>query len=120
MIIFPDGKTQRFTKLTIKIFIMIYIIDNVFLSSKVNFDSFLNDIAEGDKAFIELINKLSVLYNIYPCTEKIMTTIEIYPDKINKVPFFEKLYKSFALNNLLVLLIYIRAIIKTVIMSAKL
>jgi len=34
-------------------------------------------IAAGDIALIEDIKILSVLYNIYPCTEKFMTTIII-------------------------------------------
>lgn len=36
MIIFPDGKTQKFSRNTIKIFIMIYILDNIFLNGSIN------------------------------------------------------------------------------------
>lgn len=60
MIIFPDGKTQRFTKLTVKIFIMIYIIDNIFLSSNIKFDSFLNDIPEQNISYEREINLESI------------------------------------------------------------
>jgi hypothetical protein len=60
MIIFPDGKTQRFTKLTVKIFIMIYIIDNIFLSSNIKFDSFLNDIPEQEISYEREINLESI------------------------------------------------------------
>ena len=42
----------------------------------------------GDIAFMEDMKILSVLYNIYPCTEKFMTTIMIKADKIKRVPFF--------------------------------
>jgi len=60
MIIFPDGKTQRFTKLTVKIFIMIYIINNIFLSSNIKFDSFLNDIPEQNISYEREINLESI------------------------------------------------------------
>lgn len=60
MIIFPDGKTQRFTKLTVKIFIMIYIIDSIFLSSNMKFDSFLNDIPEQNISYEREINLESI------------------------------------------------------------
>lgn len=36
MIIFPDGKTQKFCRISIKIFIMIYILDNIFLNGSIN------------------------------------------------------------------------------------
>src|SRR5690606_7669514 len=74
----------------------------------------------GDNAFMVLIKILSVLYNIYPCTEKFMTTIIIYPDKIKSVAFFIALYKSLALISLFILLVKITAIITTVITSVKL
>ena len=60
MIIFPEGKTQRFTKLTIKIFIMIYIIDTIFLSSKTKFDSFLNDIPKQNISYEREISLKSI------------------------------------------------------------
>lgn len=37
MVIFPEGKTQKFCRITIKIFIMIYILDNIFLNGSMNF-----------------------------------------------------------------------------------
>ena len=40
MIIFPEGKTQKFCRISIKILIMIYIIDNIFFSGSLNFNSF--------------------------------------------------------------------------------
>ncbi|NYB73511.1 hypothetical protein [Sedimentibacter sp.] len=36
MIIFPEGKTQKFCRIAIKIFIMIYILDNIFLNGSIN------------------------------------------------------------------------------------
>lgn len=71
MIIFPEGKTQRFCRVAIKIFIMIYIIDNIFLNGRVDL-SLLNDavftdpnyeyerevnIGSTDKDFIDSINE---------------------------------------------------------------
>lgn len=40
MVIFPEGKTQKFCRITIKIFIMIYILDNIFLSGGMDFKMF--------------------------------------------------------------------------------
>lgn len=60
MIIFPEGKTQRFTKLTIKIFIMIYIIDTIVLNSKTSFESFLKDIPKQDISYEREINLNSI------------------------------------------------------------
>jgi len=36
MIIFPEGKTQKFCRISIKIFIMIYVLDNIFLNGSIN------------------------------------------------------------------------------------
>lgn len=36
MIIFPEGKTQKFCRISIKIFIMIYILDNIFLNGSID------------------------------------------------------------------------------------
>lgn len=43
MIIFPEGKTQKFCRITIKIFIMIYILDNIFLNGSIDLN-LINDI----------------------------------------------------------------------------
>lgn len=69
MIIFPEGKTQKYCKLTIKIFIIIYIINNIFFKGSIMFDEFMNNIPEStytyereiniqniDREFIEKIN----------------------------------------------------------------
>lgn len=42
MIVFPEGKTQKFCRITIKIFIMIYILDNIFLNGRIDLN-FLDD-----------------------------------------------------------------------------
>ncbi len=36
MIIFPEGKTQKFCRISIKLLIMIFILDNIFLSGSLN------------------------------------------------------------------------------------
>ncbi|WP_019227078.1 hypothetical protein [Sedimentibacter sp. B4] len=36
MIIFPEGKTQKFCRISLKLFIMIYILDNIFLNGSIN------------------------------------------------------------------------------------
>lgn len=50
MIIFPEGKTQKFCRITIKIFIMIYILDNIFLNGRVDLN-LLNNIPTIDSSF---------------------------------------------------------------------
>lgn len=50
MIIFPEGKTQKFCRITIKIFIMIYILDNIFLNGNIDFNSIV-DIPANDSAY---------------------------------------------------------------------
>ena len=69
MIIFPEGKTQKFCRITIKIFIMIYILDNVFLNGSIDFNSIVdipaNDlsyerevsVSNIDRDFIDSINE---------------------------------------------------------------
>ncbi|HAQ39918.1 MAG TPA: hypothetical protein DCM73_03155 [Clostridiales bacterium] len=71
MIIFPEGKTQKFCRITIKLFIMIYILDNIFLNGRVDLnlldDKMLRDysyerevsINGVDRSFIDSINKNS-------------------------------------------------------------
>lgn len=50
MIIFPEGKTQKFCRITIKLFIMIYILDNIFLNGRVDLN-LLNDITLKDYSY---------------------------------------------------------------------
>lgn len=50
MIIFPEGKTQKFCRITIKIFIMIYILDNIFLNGSIDLNM-LNDIPSIDSSY---------------------------------------------------------------------
>lgn len=70
MIIFPEGKTQKYCKLTIKLFIIIYIINNIFLNSTITLDSFLDElplqsqdfeheisIEAADRELIDMINQ---------------------------------------------------------------
>lgn len=69
MIIFPEGKTQKFCRITIKIFIMIYILDNIFLNGRIDLDLLNNiplnsasyerevSITSIDENFIDSINE---------------------------------------------------------------
>ncbi|MDD4089581.1 MAG: hypothetical protein PHP29_07820, partial [Tissierellia bacterium] len=36
MIIFPEGKTQKFCRISIKLLIIIFILDNIFLNGRMN------------------------------------------------------------------------------------
>lgn len=76
-------------------------------------------ISENSRTIVEDMKILSVLYNIYPCTEKFMTTIMIKADKIKRVPFFKALYMSFRFINLFMLLINIIPVIIRVMISMK-
>lgn len=70
MIVFPEGKTQKFCRITIKIFIMIYILDNIFLNGRIDLnlldDIGLNttsyerevSISSIDENFIDSINEI--------------------------------------------------------------
>lgn len=69
MIIFPDGKTQKFCRIAIKIFVMIYILDNIFLNGSIDFNSIIDIPTTGsayereisvstiDREFIDSINE---------------------------------------------------------------
>jgi len=69
MIIFPEGKTQKFCRISIKIFIMIYILDNIFLNGSIDVDILENiptysssyerevSIKSVDRDFIDSLNK---------------------------------------------------------------
>ena len=76
MIIFPEGKTQKYCKLVIKLFLFIYIINSVVLRGAISLDNFLDfsfttknssqyqreiDLVESKMEFIKLIN--DDLYN---------------------------------------------------------
>lgn len=50
MIIFPEGKTQKFCRITIKIFIMIYILDNIFLNGRIDLNM-LHDLPSIDSTY---------------------------------------------------------------------
>ena len=50
MIIFPEGKTQKFCRITIKIFIMIYILDNIFLNGSIDLNM-LHDIPSINSSY---------------------------------------------------------------------
>ena len=56
MIIFPEAKTQKYCKLTIKILIIIYIIDNVLFKGIVGIDNFLENLPEETHIYEREIN----------------------------------------------------------------
>jgi len=72
MIIFPEGKTQKYCKLIIKLFLFIYIFNSIVLRGTISLDKFLDfsfkgiepssyereiSLVESEKGFITLINK---------------------------------------------------------------
>ncbi|MGD9570089.1 MAG: hypothetical protein AB7V48_17565 [Sedimentibacter sp.] len=59
MIVFPEGKTQKFCRITIKIFIMIYILDNIFLNGRMDLD-LLNDIPLNNASYEREVSITSI------------------------------------------------------------
>jgi len=69
MIIFPEGRTQKFCRRSIKIFIMIYVLNNIFLNGSIDLKMLENmpSISSGyerevtiksvDQEFIDTLNK---------------------------------------------------------------
>ncbi len=84
MIIFPDGKTQKFCRISIKIFIMIYILDNIFLNGSIN---------------INLLNDLSTMETSYEREVTLSSVDSNFIDTINK-DYFEgdDVVKNISLN----------------------
>ena len=91
MIIFPEGKTQKYCKLIIKIFIIIYIINNIFFKGIFVLDDIVNSIPKEDysyqreiniknvnKEFIDLFNK-----NNYEEEEVIKDIVLNFTDDMN-------------------------------------
>ncbi len=62
MIIFPEGKTQKFCRITIKIFIMIYILDNIFLNGSIDLNR-LQDIPSKDFSYEREVSVNSIDQN---------------------------------------------------------
>lgn len=83
MIIFPEGKTQKFCRISIKIFIMIYILNNIFLNGSIDLNILENmpsissnyerevTIKSVNQEFIDTLNK-----NNYQ-GEKVIENIEL-------------------------------------------
>jgi len=91
MIIFPEGKTQKYCKLTVKIFIIIYIINNIFFKANIVVDEFMSNIPQNtysyereiniqnaDREFIKAINK-----NNYEGEEVIKDIVLNFTDDLN-------------------------------------
>jgi len=93
MIIFPEGKTQKYCKLVIKLFLFIYIINSVVLRGAISLDEFLNfnfisessskyqreiDLVESEKEFIKLIND-----NLYSGEEVIKNIKIIFTNEMD-------------------------------------
>ncbi len=84
MIIFPDGKTQKFCRISIKVFIMIYILDNIFLNGSIN---------------INLLNDLSTLETTYEREVTLSSIDSNFIDSINKDCFEgDDVVKNISLN----------------------
>ena len=102
MIIFPEGKTQKYCKLVIKLFLFIYIINSIVLNGTISLDKFLDfslnsiessnyereiSLVESEKEFITLINKdlyggEEVIKNIkIAFTNEIELTVTVYLNK---------------------------------------
>ncbi len=62
MIIFPEGKTQKFCRITIKIFIMIYILDNIFLNGSIDLNRLI-DIPSKDFSYEREVSVNSIDQN---------------------------------------------------------
>ncbi len=59
MIIFPEGKTQKFCRISIKIFIMIYILDNIFLNGRIELN-LLNNMPFDDSSYVREVSIESI------------------------------------------------------------
>jgi hypothetical protein len=59
MIVFPEGKTQKFCRITIKIFIMIYILDNIFLNGSIDL-KLLDGMALNETSYEREVNISSI------------------------------------------------------------
>lgn len=59
MIVFPEGKTQKFCRITIKIFIMIYILDNIFLNGRIDLN-LLNDMQLNNTSYEREVSITSI------------------------------------------------------------
>lgn len=102
MIIFPEGKTQKYCKLVIKLFLFIYIINSVVLKGTISLDKFLDfsfnsiesssyereiSLVESEKEFITLINNdlykgEEVIKNIkIAFTNEMELTVTVYLNK---------------------------------------
>ena len=60
MIVFPEGKTQKYCKLIIKIYIIIYVINNLFFNQVYMLDSLIEDIPQFDTGYKREINLKNV------------------------------------------------------------
>lgn len=84
MIIFPEGKTQKFCRITIKIFIMIYILDNIFLNGSID---------------LNLLKDMSMNVSTYEREVSISSIDEDFIDSINENQFEgDDVVKNITLN----------------------
>ncbi|QSX06821.1 hypothetical protein JYG23_05060 [Sedimentibacter sp. zth1] len=102
MIIFPEGKTQKYCKLVIKLFLFIYILNSIVLKGAVSLDDIINinvlsdeasqytrefNLNESNEKFIELINNdlyngREVIQNIkVDFTVDMQLTVNVYLNK---------------------------------------
>lgn len=91
MIIFPEGKTQKYCRFIIKIFIIIYVINNIFFRGSIALDEFLNvekqdvfryqrelTVKNADKEIIDSLNE-----KIYEKEEVIRDIVLSFTDEMN-------------------------------------
>lgn len=84
MIIFPEGKTQKFCRITIKIFIMIYILDNIFLNGSID---------------LNLLKDMSMNVSTYEREVSLSSIDEDFIDSINENQFEgDDVVKNITLN----------------------
>ena len=84
MIIFPEGKTQKFCRISIKIFIMIYILDNILLNGSID---------------ISIIDNMPSNSSYYEREVSIQTVDQKFIDSLNKDNYQgEKVIKNISLS----------------------
>lgn len=84
MIIFPEGKTQKFCRITIKIFIMIYLLDNIFLNGSID---------------LNMINEISMMDTNYEREVSVNNIDQSFIDSINENHFEgDDVVKNITLN----------------------
>ncbi|MDW5300327.1 MAG: hypothetical protein SA378_09340 [Sedimentibacter sp.] len=114
MIIFPEGRTQKFCRISIKIFIMIYVLNNIFLNGGIDLKMLENMpsvssyyereaiIKSVDQEFIDELNKNNydgeeVIKNIeLSFTESMYVKVKITLNKLLSIDEVNELKRDIA------------------------